>query len=291
MPGLHFKIAELIREAKDLGRIAAPVLDRNTAWRLDQFAAHIEGIRSATNGQIRPFQLEGLWTKPTLAYDRSPGRSVRACIDGIWEMSRVEAESRRRRRRRDSTNGSVRLVAFSGKASLRIAIYEDDTEGEWTPPPVGCDDSDEAENNEYNRLAMWRIELGRVGAPGPYFHMHALGDRDSAPFPKWLPIPRLPSVFVTPMGALEFCLGELFQDEWKRRVEETTAPVSSWCSLQERRLSYLLHWLRCCALRGGDGSPWMNLKKAVPPEDLFVRERATCEMCGSDWTMRSDGPS
>ncbi len=281
MSGLYFNIAELAREANDFKKIAAPVLDRNTVWRLEQFSAHIEGIRSTTGAHIRPFELEGLWTKPTLTYDRSPGRPVRACIDGIWEISRVESEgSRRGRRQRERTNRNVRLISFSGKASLRIAIYEDDAEEDWTPPPVSCDDLGERGTNKCSRLAMWRIELGRLGAPGPYFHMHALGDRDSPPFPKWLPIPRLPSYFVTPMGALEFCLGELFQDEWRRRVEESTAPVSSWCSMQERRLGRLLHWLRCCAIQSGNASAWMNLKRATPPEDLFVRERGTCAVCG-----------
>ena len=83
---------------------------------------------------------------------------------------------------------------------------------------------------------MWRVELGADDAPGCYFHTQILGDREESPFPKSVPIPRLPSPFVTPMAAVEFVLGELFQDKWQEEARRTRDPQRRWRSIQAATL-------------------------------------------------------
>ena len=55
-------------------------------------------------------------------------------------------------------------------------------------------------------------------------------------------IPRLPSIFVTPMSAMEFVLGELFQDEWPQRTNRLSGDTTNWYRLQKKWLQCLFSW-------------------------------------------------
>ena len=111
-------------------------------------------------------------------------------------------------------------------------------------------------------LATWKVELGAVDSPGCYFHSHIAGD---------LSIPRIPSLFVTPMAALEFLLGELFQDQWAEHVSNDRPDVQFWRSTQKNSLVQVLDWKRK-KIESGVGSPWIALKRAKPEaaDGLFV---------------------
>ena len=131
------------------------------------------------------------------------------------------------------------------------------------------------------RLTRWRIELGVDDSPGCFFHTHILVEGDETRFPKAIPIPRLPSPFVTPMAAVEFALGELFQDKWQERARQARDPQRRWRSIQQQRWSNLLTWQDHLITRHASSpwvesfpseqsSPWVDLKHATPPDDLFL---------------------
>ena len=103
-------------------------------------------------------------------------------------------------------------------------------------------------------LVTWRVELGAVDSPGCYFHSH-LSDE--------LSIPRIPSLFVTPMAALEFLLGELFQDRWAEHVSRDNDEIRFWRSTQVNSFVRVLEWKRK-KIESGVGSPWIALKRAKP---------------------------
>jgi hypothetical protein len=146
---------------------------------------------------------------------------------------------------------AARLLEFSGKASTRVELYE---------------------HGVHERIAMWRGELGDKDSPGCYFHFQILGDMEHPPFPKAVSIPRLPSVFITPLGIIEFTLSELFQDEWQRAVLEDTSAVQTWRALQSERLRRLLRW-QLGVLDETISTPWMALKLAKPDSALFLDSR------------------
>jgi hypothetical protein len=76
------------------------------------------------------------------------------------------------------------------------------------------------------------------------------------------------------MAALEFLLGELFQDRWAERVSNDSKEVQFWRSTQVKSLVQLLEWKRK-RIESGVGSPWMALKRAKPEaaDGLFVAMR------------------
>lgn len=125
-----------------------------------------------------------------------------------------------------------------------------------------------------NELAMWRVELGDYQSPGCYFHTQVLGQSDVAPFPHSLSVPRLPTMLVTPMAAVEFLLCELFQDDWERHASSDRADLAFWNCIQKTRLKDLLSWKLSC-IENCQGSPWVALKRAKPSasDGLFVGKR------------------
>ena len=241
MAGLQFRFEELIREARELKNIAKSFLDSGASLAFDEFISALESIKGAGEGHPRRVELGELRTKESYSHDRRTGLGVRMCVKGVWDLSPL------------GRTGAGRKVEFSGIASTRIALQD------ATDP---C-----------RRLATWKIELGDHQSPGCYFHIHVPGENHDPPFLAGLPVPRLPSLFATPMAALEFALGELFQKKWDKELGRSDPRTIWWCSTQKRRLCDLLEWQQreLKKYKEYESSPWMTLKAAKPPADLFLR--------------------
>ena len=242
MPGLRFPFAELERETKTLREIASSFLDSKTTWVLDRFQADIRNISNTSAGTIRTLEFQQpLRTVPNAGGHEVGGRSgssLYANISGTWEVQAMGSRPLPKRQ-----------VEFCGKASTKVELY-------------AC-------NAPTKRVAMWRLELGAKDSPGCYVHAQILGDSSQPPFPKSVPIPRLPSLFVTPMSAVEFVLGELFQDQWAQESAKNNNDALHWRALQIRRLGQLLSWYQS-TFQNADSSPWMALKTAKPDGKMFL---------------------
>lgn len=258
MSGLLFPFGELVEEAVALGSMAKQFLVARGPRVLNGLKRDLQRIGGRSTDRVQELVLHPLRTKPTRDYEpmsRSGGQKIYALISGKWELRSV------------GRKGPKRKIAFVGKASTVFELW-----------PENCIWRESHDRS--NRLAMWRIELGADDAPGCYFHTQILGDRDQAPFPKALPIPRLPSPFVTPMAAVEFALGELFQDKWQKEARRARDAQRRWRSIQRRRWSNLLMWQNDLVTRrtsspwvesipSEPSSPWIDLKHAQPPNNLF----------------------
>ena len=197
-----------------------------------------DAIRMETKPKENVYKLtlQCLHTRPSNKYEaggRRGGQKIRAVISGTWDL-------------RPLGKGEIE---FCGIASTRIALY--------------------ASDKPKTRLAMWRLELGDEKSPGCYVYAHILGDSVDPRFPKSLPIPRLPSLFVTPMSAIEFVLGELFQDEWAKATASNAKHVQNWRALQKKWLQQLFLWYQDQIERMGSSS-WVALKEAKPEDDIFL---------------------
>jgi hypothetical protein len=117
-------------------------------------------------------------------------------------------------------------------------------------------------------LSMWRMEVGAHDSPGSCFHAQVLGTKPFPPFPKSLPVPRLPIFPPTPMACLEFLLSELFQLRWSEEVQRGTQPANMWRGIQRRRLCSFLGW-QLKAVEQSTGSPLVELK-LFPPTDVLA---------------------
>ena len=236
MAGLRFKIAELEREVRAMKTMGEEFFESRTLWTLKNLLRDLQSIGGAQKGKARPLELQCLHTIPSDQYEagnRRGSRKIHAVISGTWDLRPLEK----------------REIEFCGIASTRIELY--------------------ASENPDKRLAMWRLELGAEDSPGCYVHAQILGDSDKPPFPEFVPIPRLPSLFVTPMSAVEFVLGELFQDKWPEVTASGDPEVKNWRALQKKWLQSLFSWYRR-EMEKTDFSSWIALKQAKPEDGMFL---------------------
>lgn len=234
MGQLRFSFPDLAQEIQALRDIANPFIASRSVRALYQLADDLEGLWSAAPDSDLRWELGDLWTVVSEGEyepgDRRGAKRVIACVSGTWDVRPIGPNSKKLKERQK------RLLEFHGIASTRVRIFDAD--------------------NETQQIAMWRMELGDANSPGCYFHVQVLGEEDTPPFPKAVSVPRLPSVFITPMGAIEYVLGEIFQDRWARAAMENTGHVQRWSGLQKRKLLRLLDWQKT-TVELSLTSPWM----------------------------------
>jgi hypothetical protein len=244
---LRFTFAELAQELKALHSIASPFVATRSEGALRQLSLDLDGICSAAPDRDLNWHLHDLWTIVSDGEYEPAGRKgprrIVACIDGNWDIRPIGPNPKKAQGR------LRRLLEFSGVASTRARLFH------------------EADTNR--QIAMWRMELGAADSPGCYFHVQVLGEDEDTMFPKSVSVPRLPSVFVTPMGAVEFVLGELFQERWAKAAMEDSGDVHRWVKLQKQRLQCLLKWQRD-TIEASLISPWIALKNEKPGARMFL---------------------
>lgn len=121
-----------------------------------------------------------------------------------------------------------------------------------------------------NVLASWNFDIGNNESPGCHFHVQACwpkeANRERWPEdPASINIPRLPVPITLPTDALEFLLGELFQDTWPPHRARFPNPY------QAKRLISIFQW-QIKKLESGGSAAWHALKAAKPvlSDKLFV---------------------
>lgn len=239
--GLKFSISDLLQSARAFKNLSSSFL--SSSWGLDEWVRALENIKRHTSSQ-GPIELrlkEGSLKSRVSKGAYEPGQRkgshlVWAQVSSIWE---VYPESPRR----------PKAIILKGKASTKVELFEKD-------------DSDPE-----RLLAQWQVEVGHVDSPGTHFHVGVLQREGVCVFPKSLSVPRLPSLLITPLDALDFTLGELFQDKWARAAVGS-CDARTWGNQQKKRLVSLLNWYHE-SISNSSGSAWMALKGSRPTDLSF----------------------
>lgn len=74
---------------------------------------------------------------------------------------------------------------------------------------------------------------------------------------------------MSPFLAVDFALGELFQDRWTKHAIKEGHHTNRWRSLHRDRLVRFFEW-QAKRVKDSVGSPWIALKPAKPPRELLV---------------------
>lgn len=249
MAHLLFDPTEFLNELHDFKELSAGFLSHDS-FALDSLEQVIQGLvaRGAGEETLEIPEKQPLRTRIS-AGEFEPGhksstREVFADVTGIWQIELVERRIRDPRRPARKVKPKA-FIGFIGLASAVIEVFDRRT---------------------LDTLALWKMEVGDSISPGCFFHTFASIDKN-------LPTPRHPNLFPTPMSAIGFALGELFQDEWEKVVSGTGHHSNSWRSIQKRRLSALLRWQMDFVSATASSSPWMDLKAAKPDPAIFVFPR------------------
>jgi hypothetical protein len=253
MADLEFLFREMLEEIQSMSHIASDFLTPETQEiAIRNIATDLENIRNARPRV--PKRWAAAAAQPLRTVDsageyehgqRQGAHTVFGEITFVWQVFCPLEPGPRGRAQNKFT--------LSGLSSTKVQILE-------------------RMNGGQRELATWRFEVGDDAHPGCHFHTQIEGDRAEPPYPRSLPVPRLPTVLVTPMAALEFLLAEIFQSSWKRHAARDTAEMQRWRPIQKGRLKSLFEWQIKC-IDESVGSPWTAFKAQKPPSDLFVRAR------------------
>jgi len=248
---LIFSFQETLDEIQAMSRIAAEFLTAETQEAVfPELVALLESIRAARPADPKIWSVaedRPLRTIDSVGEYEPGGRRGLHTIIGeisfVWQILCPQEQGPMSR--------PQKTFVLSGLSSTRIRVIERTERGN-------------------QQLAMWRVEVGDSTAPGCHFHTQIEGERDDPPFPRSLSVPRLPTIVVTPMAAVEFLLAEIFQSRWQQHAAAETADMQRWKPIQKRRLLNLFEWQKRC-IQGCIGSPWTAFKTYKPDADLFLR--------------------
>jgi hypothetical protein len=251
--GLYFSFAEMNIEIESMKKLASRFLDEKTSqWILPAWQKDLKSYQKSGTGkahewaiqQAAPFTTK--FSDGKYEPDGKGGHIIFGELSAVWEIQVVELERKKKAE-------LPPLFSLVGNASTKVRICKFNDTG----VPI--------------ELARWRFEVGDARSPGCHFHVQVLGGEADTVFPKSLPVPRLPGLMVTPMDGLEFLLGEIFQEEWRREVSKSSTAITSWAGGQRKRLTKLLEWQKE-HLERSNGSPWTWLKGQKPQADLLMKD-------------------
>lgn len=245
--GVHFSLPTLKTEVESIGLLAKDFLERESHTVLASWASDLATIGNQATTKLFHWTISEerpLRTKKTEGFEpnsRKVKQSVWGELSFIWEIGRVSTNKKK---------VEALLLCLNGRASTKVKIL---TENE----------------GEKSVIAQWQIEVGSHDSPGWHFHVGLCSGSDDGRFPKWLTVPRVPGLLVAPTDALDFLLGELFQDEWKKTVSSDLFQNVELGKAQKTRIQGMSKW-HSSELLSGNGSAWNRLKRSRPNAGIFV---------------------
>jgi hypothetical protein len=248
MPILRFGFQDMLNEVSSFTELSKDFIAPASRGVLSRFHGELENYRNSATDSAIDWEIPDSNPLVTLAAkDYEPGGGGQKLVVGeITAKWRIKREAPQKKR------SPAKFFGVVGIASTRVRLKYAATNGE-----------------PEQEIAMWRMEIADPKAPGCYFHTQILGQSDALPFPKALPVPRLPAIMMTPPAVAEYVLAELFQDRWGPHTAGQVPHLNRWAPIQQHRLERLLNW-KINQLKKSSGSPWSSLKAAQPDADLFV---------------------
>ena len=249
--GLLFSMGDILREIQYMRDLCRPFIDRTSfeniipAWKKS-----LEGLRSAAPGQKLSWEIprdrpiRTIESNGDYQLDGQGEYSVIGELACMWEIGNITNW-------RESGMSCSSGFLLDGIASSVVSIVN-----------INGDP-------EKQTIARWTIDVGSNNSPGCHFHNHVKGGSGDRHFPTGLDIPRFPTYLITPMDALDFLLGEIFQNRWVEHVTKHSAG-SGWPSLQKKRFKKSLEWHNNVLDDMGAGSPWTALKSSRPAKHALL---------------------
>jgi hypothetical protein len=242
VPGLEFEFAEILDEIGGMEELCDGFLEPQSKVGFDELRSTLQQIRLHKTKAPSPWRISprnAIRSKPSIgSYEPNDEgeHTIWAELSSVWEIACVPEKKK---------EFQIKKFTVVGIASTEVSLKY-------------------RENGTEHRIAHWKTELGGHDSPGCHFHFHvpSAGEEITRP----IPVPRFPSIFVTPMTVLEFTLAEIFQQRWSG-----ANGTERWRQIQRERFLKLLRWHEG-AVRKSSRSPWTTLKTNKPEDGLFTRD-------------------
>lgn len=240
--GLEFQYTEMDREITSFMNLASRFITRDSARIADTWARQLKDFRDNNRTQIRWEIPERTPIRTILSegeYEAKKGKckSVEGRVSSVWEIHKVMDRAKRGKKVSDTR------FCLNGLASTKLSILSD------------------------NEVVMcWTMDIGDARSPGSHFHSQF---KSQHPDMSKFPVPRVPSILCTPMDALDFLLGELFQAKWSLSANKSQSDLGLWSRYQRGRMLNLLSWMKTL-VESSSHAPWLAIKSGKPRFDLLV---------------------
>ncbi len=240
---MDFQFADLQREVSTFAQVSRQFFEEESREKLSAWLTDLLSFRDSRRRGSWKWSIPEDGPIRTVATDeyepgnRRGGFLVYGELSSVWEIGL-----------KDLGRSAGQVIRLKGLASTKVKIFR-----------RGADEPS-------SQIAQWQFEIGDHQSPGCHFHL-GIGhlNEDNASFP----VPRLPSLLLTPVDALDFLLGEIFQVRWRETVARETAPMQVWGEQQKNRLCRLLDWKKEQIDRSG-GSAWNYLKHQRPGAGILL---------------------
>jgi hypothetical protein len=241
--GLDFDFADLQREISNFAKVSRRFLKEESRYLLNEWLTELVNFHASQHPGSWKWSIheaQPIRTQSTNEYEPGNRRgafSVYGELSSVWEITL-----------KGTRRGAGQVICLNGIASTKVKIFRQRSDGST------------------QQIAQWQIEVGDRTSPGCHFHVGIgqFGETGAS-----LSVPRLPSLLFTPIDALDFLLGELFQAKWKETVSDETQPMQIWSEQQRKRLFRLLKWKQDQIDHSG-GSAWNYLKHQRPHAKIFL---------------------
>lgn len=245
---LAFNLKLVKEELRAFNGLARTKLTADSLVRLDRLQATLDNIFRAEPGAVLQWATSRdapIKTKPNKGAHQ-PGREgkgydLQAEIGFTWELELVGKYSRQR--------PANRFVVLKD-SSVKVRIVE-----------VG-------EGAKKECVAGWDFDLGNHQSPGCHFHAkyHEAEETRREVYSD-VDIPRLPTFIFMPTDAIEFVIGELWQDDCERLA--VNSEYSEWYKFAKDRMGRVFDWY-LMRIKKTAGSPWMSIKTSKPEPLLLL---------------------
>lgn len=237
--GLVFKVSDLTNQLMYLETVSKRFLDTASAGKIQSAAEQLRYAlkeRSRARGEHRRFR----WIVPK----DEPIRTIQST--GDYQADGQGAHT---------VLGELSFVwEMEASSSQGYAVLVDNASISCTVTTVA----------DRLVLAEWNFDIGDAQAPGTLFHVQQKLGADGLDVPRWH------SLVVTPADALDFLLGELFQEEWPKTQSAKTTDTARFRSAQVGLTKALVCGVLSSIDQMSDRSALMSLKQWQPPRRIFV---------------------
>lgn len=249
--GLNFSFADMEREVSNMRLLSKQFINRfSYETVIPLWQSQLSTFKSRPSGSKMYWEIPEDSPIETNVSDGKyepagrGGRKVLGRVSGKWEII-IPDEVRKKK------GGVQKTFTLLGLASTRVTVWE------------------HFNDKAPEEVARWTVEVGDIASPGCHFHTQITLEDANNKFPKFLSVPRLPTLILTPMDALEYLLSELFQDDWYQHASRESPALVHWSGCQRNRLEKLLGW-HLEKIRDASGSPWTTFKRQKPPINMLI---------------------
>lgn len=247
--GINFNKADIEREVHNFIKVSKSFLSSDSEDVINEWLAKLKSFMDKPTKDTCKWDISEqnpIITNKTKDYEtnnRTGGIYIQGTLSSVWEICQIPSKKGKK---------STKLFRLTGLASTKIKI------------------KDVSKESQPKTIAQWQFEVGDANSPGCHFHL-GIGQfgMDSA----LLPVPRFPSILITPIDALDFLLGEIFQTKWKEQVNGDSGAMNEWSNIQKKRMSSLMKW-KSQIIEGSSGSAWNYLKHQKPDSNIFLDSKS-----------------